>query len=165
MSSTNELTPTTAAEWKRLKREGFIVTLPSGFVARLQPVSLKDLVRSGRIPDFLTSLVQQVIFVGKTPEELAADPELPKAVDQLYDIVIPAAFISPIVVPSTEEPSEEQLSVLDLDDVDAEVVFNLSTGGTGALRKFRDGQGADVAAIPNGNENGNKAQRTRRRVK
>ncbi|HKI69926.1 MAG TPA: hypothetical protein VKA67_10080 [Verrucomicrobiae bacterium] len=143
----NGLQPTNAAEWRKPREEGELITLPSGNVARLRPVALDVLLTSGGIPDLLTPIAAKTLWVETEPEQIGNVGELAEGFAKLVNVIIPAAFMEPAVV---EEPKGDgEISLDDIDWSDKVYVFNLVTAGPYAMRKFREQQTRNVEPVRN----------------
>ena len=163
MASDNGLQPTSAADWKRPREEGVVVSLPySGHNIRLRPVAIDVLVTTGKIPDILSSIAMSVLFEETTVESILQDPAQLKNWGEILNIVIPAAVMEPSVAMPGEEPTAEQITIDDIDYLDKMFIFNYATSGARALYLFRDQQGTDGKALSNRNQNGNKTKRSAR---
>lgn len=148
MTSTNGLTPTSAADVRKLREEGVIIPLLySGFNARIGPVNLERLIASGTIPDILTAKAADVLFEQDAIDKLIEDRELFQTYVDLFDVVIPAAFLEPQMVMPGEEPAENQITVQDVHYLDKAMIFNSATAGARSLQSFRDKQVAAIKAL------------------
>jgi hypothetical protein len=153
--NTNGKTPklevTSATEWRKLREEGVIVPLPSGFVARLRPVGIEELVRRGRIPDQLTVLAAETVWQGTpSPEQIKATS---KGALEFLNIVVASAFKEPRVV-LEGDPGEGEISIDDIDVGDKQAVFVWVTAPTTMLTRFRAEQKRNLAPVPDGEDDG-----------
>lgn len=166
MAGTNgqiELQPTPAAEWRRIREEGVVVPLPySGFNAKIRTVALDVLIKTGRIPDILTSEAIKSLFQETPVEELIGNKELFVLYADIMDVVMPAAFMEPEVAMPGVAPMEHQIANEDIDYRDKAILFNITTAGSLALRLFRDQQAGNVQTVPNGQNDVSKSKRTRK---
>lgn len=154
--NTNNLKPTSAAEWRKPREEGYVVTLPSGHVARLRPVALDVLIVSGKLPDLLTPLAAKSLWVETDGEKIGNEAEQAKGYAELVNIVVPAAMVEPRIVDEPE--GDDEISLEDIDFADKVAVFQLATQPAEVLRRFRDKQERDVAAVSNGKDDGAEAE-------
>lgn len=156
MTKSTQPEVTTAAVWKLARKEGEIITLPSGNVARLRPVSLDILITSGTMPDMLTPVAAKTLWSdeGTDYNDIAALPEMAKGFADLVNFVVPAAFIEPVVVEKDKKPGTDQISIEDVEFGDKVAVFNLATSGAATLRKFREQQARNVEDVPDNESNG-----------
>ncbi len=132
----DELTITPAAEWNRV-REGVVLRLPSGRVARVRPISLELLVRLGRIPDGLVPTIVE-IMTGQRGD-LPGVQSLNELRDRLefLDAMVMAAFVEPRVV--DEDPVPDGCVHIDsVDQRDKEFAFVLLNTPLHELERFRD---------------------------
>lgn len=148
-NGSNPLKVTSADEWGKLYKEGVLVPLPSGKVARLRPVGIEELVRTGKIPDDLSPLAAEVVWMN-TPERGTVRTMGKRAVEML-NIVVQAAFIEPRVVIDTE-PGEGEISIDYIDLVDKQEVFTWVTAPVAVLANFRARQARDLASVDGGNK-------------
>jgi hypothetical protein len=162
MASKNGLKPTSAAEWRKPREEGIIIPLLSGRYARIRPVALDSLIAAGEFPDLLTNLAASTMFKEETVETISQG-DMAKNYSDMINIVVPAAFVEPRVAPDGREPSEDEISLDDIDFADKVTVFNLATSGARALEIFRDQQKRNVQDLPDGQDDGKPRKRTVRR--
>ncbi len=128
---------TSAREWRKFREEGAFVKLPSGFTARLRPVSMQWLYKSGKIPDALTTLVAEIIKAGD-----ATIPDVKDAATAIIDlkiVVAKAAFINPTIVDEIKDPDSEILYE-DLWEEDTEFVLSWAQRPQKELANFRTEQ-------------------------
>jgi hypothetical protein len=140
---TLEATP--GKEFARLRREGVVLLLPSGFKARVRPVNMGALLKLGRIPDTLSGLAAEVLWQGVPRPDTVL--HLGKGAFDLLEIVVASAFMEPIVVVDREPENDNEVSIDDIDFEDQQFLFAWVTAPTSALRRFRDEQARDVAAV------------------
>jgi len=146
--------PTTAAEWKKPRQEGELVTLPSGNRARLRPADLMRMIEGGSIPDLLSGVAAKAIWAEQDPDEIGGSVELAKQYDELLNIVLPAIFVEPKVATNDREPADDEIAIEDIELADRTMAFNLSIMGASSMRKFREQQEKSMATVSNGNEDG-----------
>jgi hypothetical protein len=154
-NGSNLLKVTSADEWGDLYRNGVLVPLASGRVARLRPVGIEELVRSGKIPDDLSPLAAEVVWMSRP--EPGTVRSLGKRAIEMLNIVVAAAFMEPRVVIDTE-PGEGEISIDWIDVIDKGEVFAWVTAPVSMLATFRARQAASMAALHAGNEAGTKAE-------
>ncbi len=143
MSEENKQIPTSGTEWRKAREEGMLVTLPSGKVARLRPVSVTALYASGDMPEQLTPVVQAMLF-GKTPTEDNM-AEFMKSTHALNVLICKEAFIEPRIV---EKPiTDDEISFADLTGEEVEYVFSWVSNPQKTLEPFRDEQNKPVAVV------------------
>ena len=148
--------PTSGKAWRQEKEEGELWTLPSGNVARLRPVSLMHLIRSGQIPDILTPLAASMVWEEMEPDKLTGTVEMAKNAADLAELICEASFVDPVIV---EEPEEDnEVSHEHIDDMDKAWVMNTMIQAAEVLRKFRQQQEELMAAVSDGDEDGSEAE-------
>lgn len=160
LAAQQQLPPTSAGSWKSPRKEGFVVELPSGNTARVRrTLDLYDLVRSGKIPNRLIKVVQQMMSKGGmkeadlSPENL--DAETLQQMTQFIDTIATRVLVEPRCVapppnteyPETWDPPEGCISIYDLSDEDKLYLFHLAQGGVADVEQFRVQQKAALAAL------------------
>jgi hypothetical protein len=148
----------TASEWRKMREQGVVWTLPSGLRARLRPVSVIELMKRGRIPDFLTPIAAEAFSEGGGLLKQTVIQQAEHIAD-LMEAVCMAAFIEPrvIAVPESALKSDMQLNELGLKDNEITVyhlspedwnaVLTFVTAPTATLSFFRAQQAADVEPL------------------
>jgi hypothetical protein len=143
----NKLEVTSAGEWRRMREQGVVVTLPSGRCARLRPVGIPELVRRGRIPNELMPIAAEAVwFDSPSPEKVR---EAGAAAISLFDLVCEAAFLEPRAS-KDDDLADDQISVDDIDLADKVFVLQFVTAPAGALRRFRLDQDAGLGSVSAG---------------
>lgn len=126
---------TSAVEWKKSRKEGVLLELPSGNTAMLRPVDFTMVMRLGKLPDTLTPIVIE-LFNGNEYE--INDVEAFNNFWEIVNAIIPIAFVSPKVV---EKPTkEDEIGLDDVSDVDKAYVFTLLGHSARDLHSFRQEQ-------------------------
>lgn len=156
----NEVEPTSAANWREPRLKGYVVTLPSGNVARIRPVALDVLITTGKLPDLLTPIAAKTLWTEVETADIADASDMAKGMAELFGVVCRAAFIEPKI--ADDEPGEGEISLEDIDFQDKAAVFQLATQPAEVLRKFREQQARGVASVPDGENEPVKAKRSRR---
>lgn len=151
-------TPTPAKVWRQPREEGYVVTLPSGNIARLRPVALDVLILSGEIPDLLSPIAAKMLWEETDVAEIANAAELATGTAKLINHVCRAAMMEPVVAAVGEEPKDGEIALEDIDFQDKSIIFQLAIQPAEVLRKFRDRQAAGVDAVSDGDENGAEAE-------
>lgn len=136
---------TQASEWRRPRQEGYVITLPSGFKARLRPVALDMLILSGKLPDLLTPIAAKSLWTETDTAAIGDQAELAKGFAELINIVVPAAMMYPLVVDDPQ--AENEIGLEDIDFSDKTAIFQLVTQPAEVLRRFCDQQTAGVESL------------------
>lgn len=155
--------PTSANEWRSARREGVLVTLPSGNRARiLRTFDLLVALEQGRIPNPLAAIVTKAIQHRGGDLAMADLAEEPEALGQMLqhvDSQIVKIFREPrvMLVPDGEnhatwEPPEGYISIADLDIQDRMFAYFFAQGGAGDLESFREASAKAMAAARDGGE-------------
>jgi hypothetical protein len=128
--------------WKQaLKPETIPLSLGP---ALIRPnVRLETLVASGQIPTPLLAELEGVVVKDDGSVNLG---DIPKIMPLLNAVAI-AAFVDP---PLTERGDDSSVSVYDVPLEDLLAVFARVIQGVDAVKPFREGQGADDSAAPDG---------------
>lgn len=155
-SKTKAPAPTPAAEWRKPREEGYIVTLPSGLQPRLRPVALDVLIMAGEIPDLLSPIAAKMLWSETNVEQIADVAELATGTAKLMNIVCKAAFLYPRIV--DEDPGDDEITLEDVSFADKSIVFQLAIQPAEVLRKFRDEQAAGMVTVPDGQDDGAKTK-------
>lgn len=166
-----ELEVTSVSEWRSPTKTGQIIELPSGNRARVKrTMDLMELLKAGKIPNPLNSIVEEMIAQGKADlsnEEIGADAVI-QMIDFIDDNVV-RAMVDPKCerppAPKENETADEysarlieweppsgKLSVNDIDLDDRMFIFAFSQGLASDLESFRRAQGAVMAPISTGKE-------------
>lgn len=143
--------PTSASEWRKIRRDGYTVTLPSGNSATLQSIALERLIEKGDIPDYLTPVAAKSLWVETEPDSIASNDDLSKKFIELINYIVPLAMVVPAVVSNPDEGREE-ITIDDIDFMDKLAIFNLAIQPSSVLRSFRDQQAERMASIRDGED-------------
>jgi hypothetical protein len=147
---TAEIKPTSGAQWRNERREGFPITLPSGKVARLGSVALDVLITSGRIPDVLTPIAAKTLWSEMDADTIGDAVELASGTAELFDLVCKAAFLEPRVVDDPQ--ADDEIGVEDIEFHDKAFVFQVAIQGVSALRKFCERQARGLEPVQPGQD-------------
>ena len=152
--------PTESANWRSARKEGFVVELPSGNHCRVRrTLDMLDMVRSGKVPNRLITIVQQMMGtrnlkeLNLTPDEL--DPEILQQMTEFVDVCATRVMIQPRCMapppdepePQLWEPPEGAISTYDLSQEDKLFLFHVAQGGVADVEKFRTEQASSLAAL------------------
>ena len=151
-------TPTPAKAWRQPREEGYLITLPSGNIARLRPVALDVLILSGELPDLLSPIAAKMLWEETDVAELANAAELATGTAKLMNHVCRAAMMEPVVAAVGEEPKDGEIALEDIDFQDKSIIFQLAISPAVAMRNFRDRQAAGVDTVQDGEGDGDKAE-------
>ena len=165
--------PTTPTQWKSVRRHGFVVTLPSGNVARIKRTfSMINMLEHGSIANPLGAVIREAVDSARNGngsgeldiqklDQSTDDGQL--ALAQFLDMMMKSMsdiFVEPRVlqVPEGEdthswEPSEDGcISVADLDAADQMAAFTFAQGGAGSMSSFRQESSQAVVTTQDGAE-------------
>jgi hypothetical protein len=164
------LQATSAAAWSAPRREGMLIELPSGNVARLRrALDLVFLLKTGQIPNPLANVVNNMIR--KQSAEFPMKDMDEKALQQMLELVEQTCvqcFLEPkVAIPPRVEikhedgtvnkiadpawdPPEDTISIDDLDMKDKFFVFGFVQGGSADLKTFREQSTPSVDTVQDG---------------
>lgn len=136
---------TSGKSWRQAREEGELWTLPSGNVARLRPISLMHLIRSGDIPDILTPVAASMLWDEIDIDKLSGTVEMAKNSAELAERICEASFINPRIVENPEQ--DDEVALEHIDDMDKAWVMNTMIQPAEVLRGFRMRQEERLAAL------------------
>lgn len=148
---------TSASEWKK-KAAGDLVKLPSGFTMRIRRVGLQTLMATGVMPNSLMSIATQATNKGQgytepTQEELlelANDPKKLAEIMKFFDDMVCLISVEPKIhkVPADGVERDDELVYTDeVDEEDKMFLFQVLTGGTTDVERFRSEHAQHVDAL------------------
>lgn len=182
MASTTDTPQVTKADqWKGAATEGIVVTLPSGNIVRVKrTMDLIHLLKSGRIPNPLSGIVQKMVDNKETNMSLEAmEPETIKAMFKLVDDTVLKCVLEPTVEAPPEplpdedaetyeervkdwKPAPDNISLHWIDMDDRMFIFVFAQGFAADLESFRKEQEAAMAQLSDGKAVQPKAKRPSR---
>lgn len=143
--------PTPASEFRQMREQGVLQTLPSGRAVRLRTVTPDRLLRLGKIPDILTTLVVRMVYEDVPNDDLntflVAKEKVTDALEVVESlrVVCEAGLLEPSI-----GPGDDQISIDDLTLAERGWIFKLVFQSAEVLTRFRLEQTPDVAALPDG---------------
>jgi hypothetical protein len=142
-----ELQVTSGKVWRSPRREGIVVRLRSGNVARLKPIGLMELYKLGRIPNALMDIVVELITAKAVSPERAMQKvgESMSAIVELYDLICESAFVEPKVV--KDPVNDDEISADDIPLEDKEDVLAFVNAPQAALQLFRQIQEEQLESV------------------
>lgn len=145
-----EVAVTSAAEWRKKRKEGFVVTLPSGNNAKVaRKIDLLEAMRDGSLPNALAAIVSKMISGENISADLLTQDTLLEMMAWIDEQVI-TAMIEPQVVrkpsdaPKDWEPPEGCIELADLEISDRMFLAGVAQGGPAQFERFRE---QSVAAL------------------
>jgi hypothetical protein len=150
-----ELPVTSGLEWRKNREQGELIQLPfSGRLVRLRTVKPDMLLRQGKIPQVLTTLVINMIYdqgpdnqfeAFLSPQETAEEA---MAMLESLRVVCTAGLIAPKVVENPQ--TDDEISIDDIELSDRGYIFRLVFAPAEALSRFRAKSPSDVDVVANG---------------
>lgn len=141
---------TSAKEWREPREKGFIVTLPSGNVARIRPVALDVMIQDGTLPDLLSPLAAKSLWTETEIEDIGNVAELATGMADLFGYVCRASLLDPRIADDAEDLGDGEIALADVSFDDKASIFQLAIQSAQVLRKFCEQQAADVELIRDG---------------
>lgn len=139
---TLQVTP--ISQWK----QGEVVQLPSGFVARLKrPDVIELILDDGKVPDVLMPLIfGQQVKPGRQPNTEEITPEMLELLVPTLKKMTKACFVEPRI---SDTPDENSIGVEDVPFADKLWVFQWAIGGQGqTAATFPQKSGGNVVTVP-----------------
>lgn len=151
----DELSPSSGKEWRKNREQGELIQLPfCGRFARIRTVRPDALIRLGKIPHVLTTLVLNMIY-DRGPEDqfekFLSDVETKEEAAEMLEslrVVCTASMVSPRIVDNPQE--DDEIAIDDLELGDRSYIFRLAFAPAEALSRFRAEPPSDVAVVANG---------------
>ena len=144
---------TSASKWREPREKGYLVTLPSGNVARIRPVALDVMIQSGAISDLLSPIAAKMLWTEidtdefSKAEDFSEIAEMAEGMAALFSVVCKAAFLSPKIGDDAENLGDGEIAMDDVSFNDKSHVFQLAIQPALVLRKFCEQQDRDVESV------------------
>lgn len=135
MENNEQLIITPLADIKKLAEErkaGKAIKLPSGLVFKLRTASLTKLLMDDKLPTSLVSVALKPFNEGTQNKEITKEEV--KSNLQAMNFVVTLAVAEPTVV--LENPTEDQIHIDDIPEMDRLFIFNYAQNGVNELEKF-----------------------------
>lgn len=153
----NTAKPTTVSAWKK-SAEVPLHQLPSGNWIRIRKIGMQGFMKLGMIPNALMPFIEKGVKKGKgaapAPNELdgeamaamLSDGKALQEMANFFDRMVVEVCTEPKILPlpkmdedgnEHEERDPDQLYVDDIDEEDKTFIFQLCTGGTTDVERFR----------------------------
>jgi hypothetical protein len=150
--------PTSAAAWRSARKQGFLVTLPSGQTVKIRrTLDLFERLRDGRIPNPLAGIVVEMIENKREQVDMSKldgtslGQMLALIDDTITKMMIePQVVLEPVDAPLGWEAPEGFISTSDIEIDDKMFLFNVAQGGTADLATFRAQAAAFMGSVPDG---------------
>jgi hypothetical protein len=142
---------TPANQWREPREKGYLVTLPSGNVARMRPVALDVMILDGTLPDLLSPIAAKTLWTETDIEEIGNIGELAAGMAELFGHVCRASFLEPRIA-DVEDLGEGEIALDDVSFDDKAFVFQLAIQPAQVLRKFCEQQAAGVGTVRTGDD-------------
>lgn len=138
---------TSAAEWKRKKREGFVVTLPSGNNAKVaRKIDLIEAFRRGELPNSLAGVVSAMMSGSNITQDMLKESSLFEMMDWINEQVAICMIEPRVVIPPADgknedgspwECPEDAIEISDVDIADRMFLAGVAQGGPAQFDNFR----------------------------
>jgi hypothetical protein len=144
---------TSGSEWLKNREEGELVQLPySGRLVRVRTVRPDMLLRQGKIPNPLATLMVNMIYSkgGELDAFLNDQENIDAAMEMLESlrVVCTAGLVAPRIV---DDPvGDDEISIDDIELPDRSFIFRLVFVRADALKNFRYKPPTDVEIVANG---------------
>jgi hypothetical protein len=151
----DELPVSSGSEWRKKRERGELIQLPySGYIVRIRTVRPDELLKLGKIPQVLTTLLLEEIY-GKGEEDkyekFLTDSETPEEAMAMLEslrVVCMAGLVEPKVV---ENPAaDNEITIDDIDLADRAYIFRLVFAPSEALSRFRYEPPSNVDVVADG---------------
>lgn len=140
------------------RKEGSLVTLPSGLTILGRRVELRSFLEQGDVPNPLIAVVEEALNKGSEADidqitgfgTKGVDMDMVRDMYQMVDNVVVSVMVEPQCHPKPEDGVERDDNLLYVDEVDDEdkmFLFQWCTGGTSDLATFREGAKADLVRL------------------
>lgn len=149
---------TSAKVWREPREKGFVVTLPSGNVARMRPVALDVMIQDGTLPDLLSPIAAKALWTETDVEKIGEIAELATGMAELFGQVCKGAFLNPRIVDDVEDLGEGEIALADVSFDDKAFIFQLAIQPAQILRKFCEQQARDVESPRAGGDDAPEAE-------
>ncbi len=145
--------PSRPQDFKKKKKVGELLTLPSGLVIKVRSVDLVSLVISGKVPNSLLTTVQNHLAPldpAATDDQESAEAQVANLlkdmsseelaeVFQVMDVMVMAMAMDPEVLPAPESERDRRDDMLYVDEVDGEdklFLFQWTQEGINQVKRF-----------------------------
>jgi hypothetical protein len=155
------MTTTTASQWRAKREQGVELELPEyGDMVRIRPMDATFFFKTGRIPDYLSTVVDDLINnrIKQVPVPPIVDTE--KTVEWLkwLDELVTYALVSPKVVATPQ--TDDEITIEDIGYTDKLHIYRFFGQPAATLRFLRDQKSQSVAAVADPKRNGRPAEQT-----
>lgn len=141
----DQLVPTTAAEYRKVMRDGVELRLATGRPVRMRLVELSRLYTGGKIPSHLTNYVAGLLWYEPGSKSKSTSDENIRYNAEVMRLVAKAALVDPEIVDNPKTDSE--ISFDDLFDEELSEIYRLANSPAKALESFRRQQAEPMAAV------------------
>jgi hypothetical protein len=123
MQKKSALVVSSGAAWRKVKSDGVLIRLPSGWVVAVRNVNSASLLVKGVLSDPLSALVYDMVNGDTKKLENMSGEKILAATVALQDAVCKLAFVNPRIV--DEPTADDEISLDDVIDADREFVLTL----------------------------------------
>jgi hypothetical protein len=136
-----EQQPTSGVEWRKMREQGVLVELPSGFNARLRSISFETVLLADNIPEPIAKAIAE-IMLGKDEDIKLDSIEDIKNGIKFGQIVCKTCFVSPKIVDNPT--ADDEISVEDLITEDINFVTRLLYEPAAKMAIFHPGESEEM---------------------
>lgn len=133
---------TSGKEWRKPREQGVEITLPSGNVARIRPLSPYAFLRYGNIPDTLSAVVSDMVNGRGVNTE--TEETMHKFLE-ILDLICIHTMVSPRIVANPQ--ADDEIAIEDLDEADKMHIYRQFGRTASQLESFRPEPESDVESV------------------
>lgn len=142
-------------EWRERRNQGVELVLPEwGDMVRIRPMDATFFVKSGRIPDYLATTVDELInsSLNQVPVPPKITPDKTTEWLKWLDELVTYALVSPKVVSTPQ--ADDEITIDDIGYSDKLFIYRFFGQPAHVLRAFRETQNKLVAVVDVAKNNG-----------
>jgi hypothetical protein len=125
---------TTAKEWRYLRENGQVVELPSGAVVKLRPISVSELIKTGKIPDELMSFA---LDIANSKDEDATKETIIEGIEVL-NIVCQYMILEPKFTSDYDYEGDDLIPLVAMSEADKSFIYAWGVSPTIDFKSFRE---------------------------
>lgn len=141
----SDMTITSGRAWRERVQGGVVLPLPSGFVARIRGVQPDVLLRTGTIPDALTSVIAAIMEGTSDAQEAFKSLDDLRNYADLVNAICASVMLEPRIVENPQ--ADDEIGIDDLEWPDRVFLMGAVGTTTRQLERFRDQQTLAMDAL------------------